>query len=291
MIMRTILIIAASLFITFSGFTDRSSAKPAATEQERDNQIRALVWKDGGAHPLSRSKSTIKLDSPYQILIGKDAIVYLENTNGTEQPTDIEAIITHPEIDAITVYRSINEGYVKFDDWGDVDSDQMLKDIKEGNEEANKERAKFGVSPLHVTGWKQRPTLNKEQKIVQWQIEAQSGEDHIVNAVVLVFGRFGYEKLIWAGDAKDNPDILLNAARSGFSFDQGASYADFRDGDKVAEYGVAALVASAVGAKVLAKFGFLAAAALLFKKAWVVVLIIPAMIWRGVKKLFARRSA
>jgi uncharacterized membrane-anchored protein len=37
----------------------------------------------------------------------------------------------------------------------------MLQAIKEGNEAANKERKRRGISPLHILGWEQPPRYNE----------------------------------------------------------------------------------------------------------------------------------
>src|SRR6266704_459989 len=59
---------------------------------------------------------------------------------------------------------------------------------------------------------------------------------------------------------------------AGYSFQSGQSYAEYRPGDKVAKYGLAALVVggAAVGA---AKLGLFAWLAVFFQKAWKLVVL------------------
>jgi uncharacterized membrane-anchored protein len=57
-----------------------------------------------------------------------------------------------------------------------------------------------------------------------------------------------------------------------YSFKSGESYAEFRQGDKLAKYGLAALITGGAVA-VAAKTGLLTAILLIFKKAWKLVVI------------------
>jgi uncharacterized membrane-anchored protein len=75
----------------------------------------------------------------------------------------------------------------------------------------------------------------------------------------------------------------------GCSFSTGQTYAEYRPGDKVAKYGLAALVVggAAVGA---AKFGLFAWAAVLLKKAWKLIIVAIAAVASFFRKLFRPRA-
>jgi uncharacterized membrane-anchored protein len=80
---------------------------------------------------------------------------------------------------------------------------------------------------------------------------------------------------------KSNIDTVLALA----DFDQGSRYSDFDpDIDKVAAYGLGALVAG----KVIAKTGFLAAALIFLKKFGVIIII---GIGVFLKRLFSKQKA
>jgi uncharacterized membrane-anchored protein len=76
---------------------------------------------------------------------------------------------------------------------------------------------------------------------------------------------------------------------AGYAYQSGQSYAEYRPGDKIAKYGLGALVVggAAVGA---AKLGLFAWVAILFKKAWKLVVLLFAAIAGFFKKLFGRKS-
>jgi uncharacterized membrane-anchored protein len=69
-------------------------------------------------------------------------------------------------------------------------------------------------------------------------------------------------------------------------FDKGMAYSDYVDGDKVAAYGMAGMIAAGAGAKVAAKVGLLAIAAAFLKKAWILVFVVFGGAVSLVKKLF-----
>jgi uncharacterized membrane-anchored protein len=267
-----------------------ASAEIPSTPEARQAVIRGLPWQGEGKYTLTASKSSLALPADYRIVQGADAIAFYEAINGVTAPSNLEAAVVDPNAGNIIVFKSVRDGYVKFDDWSDVDADGFLESMKEGTEEENKERAKHNVSPLTVVGWRQKPTLDPASKTVSWALDLRDNGDPLVNASVLIFSRYGYEQLTWAGDATDDPNVFLQRIRAAYDFDAGARYGDFQPNDKVAEYGIATLVAGLVGAKVAAKFGLLALALVFLKKAWIVVVVALSGIGAAVKRLFRRRA-
>jgi uncharacterized membrane-anchored protein len=73
-------------------------------------------------------------------------------------------------------------------------------------------------------------------------------------------------------------------------FDKGMAYTDYVEGDKIAAYGMAGMIAAGAGAKIAAKVGLLAFALAFFKKAGVLVFIVFAAALRFAKGLFSRNK-
>ena len=73
----------------------------------------------------------------------------------------------------------------------------------------------------------------------------------------------------------------------GFSYKSGKTYAEFRSGDKVAEYGLAALVAGGAGAAAV-KLGLFAWLAKIFAKSGKAVVALLVGAAAGLKALFSR---
>jgi uncharacterized membrane-anchored protein len=77
---------------------------------------------------------------------------------------------------------------------------------------------------------------------------------------------------------------------TGYSFQTGETYAEYRPGDRIAKYGLGALVlgGAAVGA---AKLGLFAWLAVFLKKGWKLVVVAFAAVASFFKKMFSGRSA
>lgn len=182
-------------------------------------------------------------------------------------------------------YRDV--GYVKDDDKDEIDADAILSGIREGTEEANKVRKQRGIPGIHVVGWEAPPSYDARTHNLTWGILGQDDEGgQVVNFNVRLLGRNGYVSATLVEDsakiaaARPHLDTLLGS----FSYTSGNRYAEFRPGDKVAEYGLVALVAGGAGA-VAAKTGLFAVLAKLFAKAGKAVVLLLVAAAAGLKKL------
>jgi uncharacterized membrane-anchored protein len=78
----------------------------------------------------------------------------------------------------------------------------------------------------------------------------------------------------------------FNSALASFDFNAGEKYAEFKEGDKIAEYGLAALVLGGAAAAA-AKAGWLK----FLGKFWLVIVAAMAAVWGSIKKFFGRKGA
>jgi uncharacterized membrane-anchored protein len=70
----------------------------------------------------------------------------------------------------IVVIRHIKEGYIKEDDAKNWNADDLLKNISEGVEEANKDRAARGFPEMQVIGWIEPPTYDVATHRLVWSM-------------------------------------------------------------------------------------------------------------------------
>jgi uncharacterized membrane-anchored protein len=82
-------------------------------------------------------------------------------------------------------------GYVKDDDAEDIDYDELLKQIKEGEKTENEERIKDGYEPVLLIGWAAKPFYDKKQHSLHWAKELKFGDDEIntLNYNIRILGR------------------------------------------------------------------------------------------------------
>ncbi len=180
-------------------------------------------------------------------------------------------------------------GYVKDDDKDKLDADKLLADIKRGNAEANKVRERNGNPPIEVVGWEQPPRYDPETHNLEWAIRGASEGRQILNYNTRLLGRKGVMEVVLIVQPDQLSDTLpaFRNLLAGYSFQSGQSYAEYRPGDKVAKYGLAALVVggAAVGA---AKLGLFAWLAVFLKKAWKLVVLAFAAVAASLKKFFGK---
>jgi uncharacterized membrane-anchored protein len=185
-------------------------------------------------------------------------------------------------------------GYVKDDDARHWDARKLLQSLKDGTEAANAERARAGVPALVVTRWIEPPAYESESHRLVWCAEAKRKDgvdsDPTVNYNTYMLGREGYVSLnlITAASTVQGDKAAARQLLQAVDFNSGKRYADFNSStDKVAAYGLAALVAG-VAAKKLGLLALLAATAVKFAK---LIAVTVAGLFVGVKRWLKSRTA
>lgn len=259
------------------------------TTEERAKAFQSLEWNEHGSHELKLSNSKIDLPKGYFILLGDQAKKERLINGDSSSSETIDAVIYSEDDKNNVILEFYPEGYISLDDWDKVDANAMLTEISEGTEAANKERAKIGLEPLHVVGWIKPPYLNRKTNTVYWSIEGKDDENSFVNSIALRLSRNGYEKFTLMTDKEtftSGPNVLQKMLRV-HNFDSGYRYEDHVPGDKMAEYGIAALVAASVGAKIAKATGLF----LILKKFGALILGAIAGIFYKIKNYFSSKKA
>jgi uncharacterized membrane-anchored protein len=183
------------------------------------------------------------------------------------------------------------DGHVKDDDAAGINYADLLRDMQKETEDANGERAKDGYEAVHLVGWAEQPRYDQPSHKLFWAKELQFGTHpaHTLNYNIRVLGRNGVLVLNAVASMGQIEPVRAGMQQVlGFvDFSEGNRYADFVAGkDKVAAYGVAALIAGAVASK--AGLFKLLLAGLIAAKKVVVVAAVGAAAW--VKKWWAGRQ-
>ena len=181
------------------------------------------------------------------------------------------------------------EGNVSDADADKIDYDELLTQMKEDTREASQERVSQGYDPIELVGWAATPFYDKTSHKLHWAKEVKFGEEPVntLNYNIRVLGRKGVLVLnfIAGMDQKAMIDSNINKVLALADFKQGSRYEDFDPSiDKIAAYGIGALVAG----KVIAKTGLIAAA-LIFLKKFGILIIVAVGAFFG--KLFKRKTA
>lgn len=181
-------------------------------------------------------------------------------------------------------------GHVKDDDAGDIDYDDLLKEMQQETRDDNATRTAAGYPPVELMGWAAAPYYDKEHHVLHWAKTLRFGTDsanrQTLNYDVRVLGRKGVLSLMAVGSPAQLPVLQqqVPALITRTHFADGLEYADFDPGmDEVAAYSLGGLVAG----KVLAKVGAFA----LILKFWKVLIAGAAGVWALVKRWFTGRKA
>ncbi len=181
------------------------------------------------------------------------------------------------------------DGYVKDDDASKIDYADLLKDMQQATRDANSERAKAGYSTAELVGWAEPPRYDSLTHKLYWAKNYKFSDNpgHTLNYNIRVLGRRGVLVLnaVASMDRLDAVKREMPKVIGSVEFNEGHRYADFMPGtDKVAEYGIAALVAGSLAAKA-GFFKVLLGALIALKKLVIVGLAAAAAFLR---KLFRR---
>lgn len=176
-------------------------------------------------------------------------------------------------------------GYVKDDDAGDINYDDMIEEMKTDTESSNEERSKLGYEPITLVGWAAKPYYDQEKKVLHWAKELKFGEseESTLNYNVRVLGRKGVLVLNAVASMEELPAVQQNIdpVLASFTYADGNKYSDFNpDMDEVAAWTIGGLVAG----KVLAKAGIIAILLKYIKVIGIGLVAAAGAIWKWFKK-------
>jgi len=158
------------------------------------------------------------------------------------------------------VFEFDESGYVKDDDRDELDAGDLMDTLQEGNEYGNAERKKRGWGTIELVGWQREPFYDPKTNNLTWATLGRGeGGGESVNWSVRVLGRKGVMNVDLVLGPEDLAEALprFEQLMSSMQYQEGERYAQFTAGDKIAEYGLAALVAGG-GVAIAAKTGLLA---------------------------------
>jgi uncharacterized membrane-anchored protein len=239
-----------------------AEAEPGATAEQLafKKKFDALGWTRSGKVKIG-SNAEIEITEGLKLTGSKGAQSLLRMFENIPSGREL-AILANEDLSWWALFTFLEDGYVKDDEKGEIKADEILSSMQENQEQGNKERKSRGLPGLMLLGWAVRPFFNEETKSMEFglRLKNDSGPDasESVNYETNLLGRRGRMKVTLVCD----PDILesslaaLRTTLKGFNYITGESYAEYRKGDKVANYGLTALVAGG-GLALAAKSGLL----------------------------------
>ena len=268
-----------------------------AQESEEDAAIAAMqafydsLDRQTGEISLGNNLATLTVPETYYFLDSADARrVLVEAWGNPPESSDVMGMLfpAHytpfdPESWAVSI-EYVEDGYVSDKDAAGIDYEDLLEDMQSDTRASNSARINAGYEPIELVGWAEPPRYDSVTKKMYWAKELRFGDSDAttLNYDIRALGRKGVLSMTFIAAADQLGEI--NASRDTVlamaEFNEGMRYEDFDSNvDKVAAYGVGALVAG----KVAAKAGVFAGILMFLKKFGVLILVAIAALGR---KLF-----
>lgn len=292
--MKSSFLARAVLLACLAVFSTSQAQQPAnqnVEEQEKKllDDMEKVGWVREGAGDLG-GVAKIAIPKGYRFTHGSGTSRVLELFGNLPQPS-ASGMLTTEGFGPWIIFGYDDSGHVKDDEKNDINADELLALRREGLAESNKVRKERGIHELAILGWAMPPRFNDTTKTLEWAVRIQSldgtgGES--VNYETRLLGRTGSMKVQLVCDPAEFQPLLAEFQKvmGGFSYVEGQRYAEFREGDKVAKYGLTALIAG-TGAFAAAKMGLWGKLGVLIAKMGKGIVLVIAAALAGLKKLFS----
>ncbi|GLQ99447.1 DUF2167 domain-containing protein [Dyella mobilis] len=248
--MKKFFLVLVALLLACAAQTLFAQEQP---QQGQRNPLASLPWEMGPATVKLGNQASLNVPDGYAFLgpAGSRSL----NEILHNPPANVDVYTLAPKSLAWIAFFSYEDiGYVKDDE--KLDPDAILQSYREGTEKGNEERRARGWSELNVLGWKAKPEYDTQIKSLAWSIllQDQKTQTDVVNYNTRLLGRHGVMDVVMVTEPSRLATSIddFKSTLPGFQYAQGESYAEYRAGDRVAEYGLAALItggALAVAAK------------------------------------------
>jgi uncharacterized membrane-anchored protein len=254
-------------------------SQPAQKNDFWDN-LNKLHWQFSGTGRIGEQAS-IQIPNELAFLGAADTKRFLE-LNGN-LPHDNQYTISPKDLRWFGIFNFDDSGYVRDDE--KLDPDSLLTELKSANVSAQEEKKRRGLPTLLLEGWFVEPHYDLVTKRLEWGTKLRTeSNDIVVNYTIKILGRRGVMNAVLVSDpqALDKDTREFKSVLTGYSFNDGGRYSEFRSGDKMAEYGLSALIVGGAAAAAAKSGAFKGLAKLI----GVGVLGLFGMLGAGFKKLF-----
>jgi uncharacterized membrane-anchored protein len=234
--------------------------QPARAQAAPANPFDAIPWQVCPCAATLGGEASVTVPAGFRFTGAAGTRRFLELNENPTNGSERGMVLRDGDEGWFAVFEYQPIGYVQDDEKGSLDAAAILESLEAGNVRGNEERRKRGWSEVVLRGWHHEPHYDAVTSNLTWSTEvgASDRRETWVNHSVRLLGRRGIMKvdLVAGLDQIDTALPLFGQVVSGFSYLPGQKYAEFTRGDRIAEYGLTALIAGGAGA-VAAKSGLL----------------------------------
>lgn len=283
-------------------YQDLFGATPPASLGAKGTTLMAMDFKQGEVS-LPTAHAKLQIPADYYFLNETDARRVLVDLwgNPPDSVPGTLGMIFPKKFDpadgrawgAVVSYSE--DGYVSDADAEATDFNAILTDLKQETDSANEQRKKQGFEKITLVGWASPPHYDKSSHTIHWARDLLFGDDpqapHTLNYQLRALAREGVLNYNFVANMTDLGEIKqsIPTVTGMVKFDAGKTYGDYRDGDKIAAYGLAGLIAVGAGAKIAAKLGIIAIGLAFLKKGLFIIPLLLAGLLKPIFGLFRRR--
>lgn len=258
------------------------------SQQQSDGQrIMGLHWVEGPTQVRIGNNATFNVPGGYRYLGPSDTVEFMKLTKNL--PPDDGATVFAP--DGFAWW-----GMFEYDDAGhipdqqQVEANSLLSQLRQNQMEANKQLKSRGWSTLEVVGWTYPPFYDAETHNLSWAVDLRNSDGKEgINYNTRLLSRTGYTAATLVADPTGLQASVgqFKNVVAGYQFVDTQTYAEFKPGDKVAQYGLAALITGGAVA-VAAKTGLWKLIVGALAVAWKFVAVAVVAVFAALGKFFKR---
>ena len=259
------------LFSTHSQAIDK---KKITNEVEWSQKIDTLKWyNEENSKDLTikipGTNVNINIYENESYLLGEDIEQYNYWTYGRSNIDGAIRIFSNSY--SYSIPKPANDGYIKIDDWSDVNPEELIQGLRDSNKKVSDD-----LAYAKEVQWIYKPSLDKEKNLVNYSYKVIWDDNSVsMETINIILGRKGFVEQIFVfsdlSDTQKNAKFAKNASTD-VTYDEGSAYSNYKSGDKIAVAGIGALVATTLGVKALKGGAAAGGILLLVKKLWWLIL-------------------
>lgn len=200
-----------------------------------------LEWIQGPRTVAIDDKATFDIPDQYVFLDEANTGLFLKAMGNPPSPG--RYVFAPKKFSWFAILFFYDGGYVIDDDIPDPET--LLKDMKSIEAVANEARHRLGGESLYLDRWFVPTNYDAKARILEWGVWLRNQDNEVfLNYNLRVLGRRGFMNVTMVGPPMNIESGVREFRQSlaHLRFKPGETYADFKQGDKVAGYGLAGLV-------------------------------------------------
>lgn len=148
------------------------------------------------------------------------------------------------------VFSYIPSGHILDDEKGNLNPNEIMATLKRNTDKSNVERKNRGWGEMTLIGWEVTPHYDQLTNNLEWGIRGVSEGETVINYNIRLLGREGLMTVVCVDNPENFKQSLYEFRKivSNFGFKTGEKYAEYRQGDKLAQYGLSALIVGGAAA-------------------------------------------